>query len=74
MSLSLIFASSLNRLGARGVEQRLIELLRSQGYNVTNKINSIAETSDAYTGAVGFGADMIQTLDLLAAVMAACFP
>jgi RHS repeat-associated protein len=64
----------LNRLGARGVEQKLIELLTKQGYNLTNKINSIAETSDAYPGAVGFGADLIQTLDLLAAVMAACLP
>jgi hypothetical protein len=64
----------LNRLGARGVEQRLIELLTEQGYKVTNAINSIAESSDVYTGAVGFGGDMIQTLDLLAAVLEACLP
>src|SRR6266567_1267680 len=67
-------AKGLNRLGARGVEQRLIELLQSQGYTVTNAINSIADTSEVYPGAVGFGGDLIQSLDLLSAVMQACFP
>jgi hypothetical protein len=65
----------LTRLGARGVEQTLLNRLKEQGLelgsSLGNQINSIAESSDVYVDATAYGGIAL-SIDILAAVLAAC--